>query len=71
MPFAREFLVANQNDGENGIDELLGSCRTTAFGSHSVYVLTKIICTRVVLFFVLTLRLELVNKKPNYRKACY
>ena len=60
-------LVSIQSDNEDGMGGLLGGRGTAAFGSHSASVLTKATGVLVVLFFVLTLSLALVNKKtkPN------
>lgn len=55
-------LVAVQDDGENGMGGLLGGRGTAAFGSHSANVLTKTTCVLVVLFFVLSVGLAMVNK---------
>ncbi|MBP5602542.1 MAG: preprotein translocase subunit SecG [Treponema sp.] len=61
-------LVSIQDDGENGMGGLLGGRGTAAFGSHSASVLTKATGVLVALFFVLTLSLALVNKKPKTDK---
>ena len=61
-------LIAIQDDGENGMGGLLGGRGTAAFGSHSASVLTKATAVMVVLFFILTLSLALVNKKPKTDK---
>ena len=58
-------LVAIQDDGEDGMGGLLGGRGTAAFGSHSASVLTKATCVLVILFFVLSFSLALVNKKPK------
>ena len=58
-------LVSIQDDGENGMRGLLGGRGTAAFGSHSASVLTKATAVFVVLFFVITLSLALVNKKQK------
>jgi preprotein translocase subunit SecG len=58
-------LVAIQSDNEDGMGGLLGGRGTAAFGSHSASVLTRATGVLVVLFFVLTLGLALVNKKPK------
>ncbi|MBO4533842.1 MAG: preprotein translocase subunit SecG [Treponema sp.] len=58
-------LVSIQSDNEDGMGGLLGGRGTAAFGSHSANVLTKATTVLVVLFFVLTLGLALVNKKPK------
>ena len=58
-------LVAIQDDGEDGMGGLLGGRGTAAFGSHSASVLTKATCVMVILFFVLSFSLALVNKKPK------
>lgn len=58
-------LVAIQDDGENGMGGLLGGRGTAAFGSHSASVLTKATAVLVVLFFILSFSLALVNKKPK------
>ena len=58
-------LVSIQSDNEDGMGGLLGGRGTAAFGSHSASVLTKATGVLVVLFFVLTLSLALVNKKPK------
>ena len=60
-------LVSIQDDGENGMG-LLGGRGTAAFGSHSASVLTKATGVLVLLFFVITLSLALVNKKPKTDK---
>ena len=61
-------LVSIQSDNEDGMGGLLGGRGTAAFGSHSASVLTKATSVLVVLFFVLTLSLALVNKKPKTDK---
>ena len=61
-------LVSIQSDNEDGMGGLLGGRGTAAFGSHSASVLTKATGVLVVLFFVLTLSLALVNKKPKTDK---
>lgn len=61
-------LVAIQDDNEDGMGGLIGGRGTAAFGSHSASVLTKATAVLVVLFFVLTLGLALVNKKPKTDK---
>ena len=61
-------LVSIQDDGENGMGGLLGGRGTAAFGSHSASVLTKATAVLVTLFFVLTIALALVNKKPKTDK---
>ena len=61
-------LVSIQDDGENGMGGLLGGRGTAAFGSHSASVLTKATGVLVALFFVITLSLALVNKKPKTDK---
>ena len=58
-------LVAIQSDNEDGMGGLLGGRGTAAFGSHSASVLTKATCVLVILFFVLSFSLALVNKKPK------
>lgn len=58
-------LVAIQDDGEDGMGGLLGGRGTAAFGSHSASVLTKATAVLVVLFFVLSFSLALLNKKPK------
>ena len=58
-------LVSIQSDNEDGMGGLLGGRGTAAFGSHSASVLTKATGVLVFLFFVLTLSLALVNKKPK------
>ena len=58
-------LVAIQDDGENGMGGLLGGRGTAAFGAHSASVLTKATAVLVTMFFVLTIALALVNKKPK------
>lgn len=58
-------LVCVQSDNEDGMGGLLGGRGTAAFGSHSASVLTKATAVMVALFFVLTLSLALVNKKPK------
>ncbi len=58
-------LVSIQSDNEDGMGGLLGGRGTAAFGSHSANVLTRATGVLVVLFFVLTLSLALVNKKPK------
>ena len=58
-------LVAIQGDEENGMGGLLGGRGTAAFGAHSASVLTKATAVLVTLFFVLTVALALVNKKPK------
>ena len=61
-------LVSIQGDEENGMGGLLGGRGTAAFGSHSANVLTRATGVLVFLFFVLTLSLALVNKKPKTDK---
>ena len=61
-------LVAIQDDGENGMGGLLGGRGTAAFGAHSASVLTKATAVLVTMFFVLTIALALVNKKPKTDK---
>ena len=61
-------LVSIQSDNEDGMGGLLGGRGTAAFGSHSASVLTKATGVLVVLFFVLTLSLALINKKPDASK---
>ena len=61
-------LVAIQGDEENGMGGLLGGRGTAAFGAHSASVLTKATAVLVTLFFVLTVALALVNKKPKTDK---
>jgi preprotein translocase subunit SecG len=61
-------LVCVQSDNEDGMGGLLGGRGTAAFGSHSASVLTKATAVMVALFFVLTLSLALVNKKPKTDK---
>ena len=61
-------LVSIQDDGENGMGGLLGGRGTAAFGAHSASVLTKATAVLVTLFFVLTIALALVNKKPKTDK---
>lgn len=58
-------LVLIQDNGENGMGGLLGGRGTTAFGSHSGNVLTKATFIFAALFFVLTISLALINKKPK------
>ena len=58
-------LVAIQDDGENGMGGLLGGRGTAAFGAHSASVLTKATAVLVTMFFLLTIALALVNKKPS------
>ncbi len=60
-------LVAIQSDNEDGMGGLLGGRGTAAFGSHSASVLTRATGVLVVLFFVLTLSLALVNRKSKTR----
>ena len=62
-------LVAIQGDEENGMGGLLGGRGTAAFGAHSASVLTKATAVLATLFFVLTIALALVNKKPNTNKV--
>ena len=61
-------LVAIQGDEENGMGGLLGGRGTAAFGAHSASVLTKATAVLVTMFFVLTIALALVNKKPKTDK---
>ena len=61
-------LVAIQGDEENGMGGLLGGRGTAAFGAHSASVLTKATAVLVTLFFILTVALALVNKKPKTDK---
>ena len=61
-------LVSIQSDNEDGMGGLLGGRGTAAFGSHSASVLTKATAVLVFLFFVITLSLALVNKKPKTDK---
>lgn len=61
-------LVSIQSDNEDGMGGLLGGRGTAAFGSHSASVLTRATGVLVVLFFVLTLSLALINKKPKTDK---
>ena len=61
-------LVSIQSDNEDGMGGLLGGRGTAAFGSHSASVLTKATAVMVVLFFILTLSLALINKKPKTDK---
>ncbi len=61
-------LVSIQSDNEDGMGGLLGGRGTAAFGSHSASVLTKATGVLVVLFFVITLSMALVNKKPKTDK---
>ena len=61
-------LVSIQDDGENGMGGLLGGRGTAAFGSHSASVLTKATAVLVAMFFILTVALALVNKKPKTDK---
>ena len=61
-------LVCIQSDNEDGMGGLLGGRGTAAFGSHSASVLTKATAVMVVLFFILTFSLALVNKKPKTDK---
>jgi len=58
-------LVSIQSDNEDGMGGLLGGRSTAAFGSHSASVLTRATGVLVTLFFVLTLALALVNRKPK------
>ena len=61
-------LVVIQGDEENGMGGLLGGRGTAAFGSHSASVLSKATMVLVILFFVLSFALALVNKKPKIEK---
>ncbi|MBR5401024.1 MAG: preprotein translocase subunit SecG [Treponema sp.] len=61
-------LVCIQSDNEDGMGGLLGGRGTAAFGSHSASVLTRATAVMVVLFFILTLSLALVNRKPKVDK---
>ena len=61
-------LVVIQGDEENGMGGLLGGRGTAAFGSHSASVLTKATMVLVILFFVLSFSLALVNRKPKIEK---
>ena len=61
-------LVAIQGDEENGMGGLLGGRGTAAFGAHSASVLTKATAVLVSLFFIITVALALVNKKPKTDK---
>ena len=61
-------LVSIQSDNEDGMGGLLGGRGTAAFGSHSASVLTKATGVLVFLFFVLTLSLAIVNRKPKTDK---
>ena len=58
-------LVLVQDDGQSGMGGLLGGRGTAAFGSHSASVLTKTTTVLVALFFVITIVLALLNKKPK------
>ena len=61
-------LVAIQGDEENGMGGLLGGRGTAAFGAHSASVLTKATAVLAAMFFILTVALALVNKKPKTDK---
>ena len=61
-------LVSIQSDNEDGMGGLLGGRGTAAFGSHSASVLTRATGVLVVLFFILTLSLAVINKKSNSSK---
>ena len=61
-------LVAIQCDEENGMGGLLGGRGTAAFGAHSASVLTKATAVLAAMFFILTVALALVNKKPKTDK---
>ncbi len=61
-------LVSIQGDEENGMGGLLGGRGTAAFGAHSASVLTKATAVLVALFFIITVALALVNKKPKTDK---
>jgi preprotein translocase subunit SecG len=58
-------VVMVQDDESNGMGGLLGGRGTAAFGSHSAGVLTKTTCVLVVLFFVLSVALAMINRKPK------
>jgi preprotein translocase subunit SecG len=54
-------LVQNEDGGMGG---LLSGAGTAAFGSHSAGVLTKATFVLVILFFLTSFGLALINKKP-------
>ena len=62
-------LVSVQDNGENGMGGLFGGRGSTAFGSHSASVLTKATAVLVTLFFVLSIGLAIVNKKPKAKES--
>jgi preprotein translocase subunit SecG len=61
-------VILVQDDGSSGMGGLLGGRGTSAFGSHSASVLTRTTFILVVLFFILSLSLALLNKKPKLQR---
>jgi preprotein translocase subunit SecG len=61
-------VILVQDDGSSGMGGLLGGRGTSAFGSHSGSVLTRTTFVLVVLFFILSLSLALLNKKPKLQR---
>ena len=61
-------VILVQDDGSSGMGGLLGGRGTSAFGSHSASVLTRTTLVLVVLFFILSLSLALLNKKPKLQR---
>lgn len=57
-------IILLQNDGGDGMGGLFGGSGSQAFGSRSANVLTKTTYVLVVLFFVTSLGLALLNKTP-------
>ncbi|MBQ9239417.1 MAG: preprotein translocase subunit SecG [Treponema sp.] len=58
------FFVLIQNDENSGMG-LFGGRGTAAFGSHSATVLTKATFVLVVLFFIFSIGLAVINKRPS------
>ncbi|MBS7241045.1 preprotein translocase subunit SecG [Treponema sp.] len=58
-------LVLVQNDEGNGMGSAFGGGNSAAFGAHSGSVLKKTTGVLVVLFFVITIGLGLVNKASD------
>ncbi|MCR5218790.1 preprotein translocase subunit SecG [Treponema sp.] len=62
-------LVLVQNEDSNGMGSAFGGGASTAFGAHGASVLTKTTGVLVVLFFVITIGIALINAKFGAKKS--
>lgn len=60
-------IVLIQNEEGDGLGGLLGGANTSTFGSRSGNVITKTTYVLVVLFFLSSFGLALINKAPSVK----